>query len=299
MADAIDIAPAVPDLPPLRDVIARHGLAAVKALGQHFLLDLNLTRRIARVASAELPGGLTEGTTIEIGPGPGGLTRALLIEGATTVVAVEKDARCVVALDELVAAFPGRLTVIQADALEVDVSALGPAPRRIVANLPYNVASRLLIGWLDAIVASRGTALVGMLLMFQKEVAERLAAAPRRKAYGRLSVAAQTVTTVAKAMTLPAAAFTPPPQVDSAVARLVPHASLPSAEQWAAVQDVTAAAFGQRRKMLRQSLQSLGADAGALLAAAGVPETARAEELDVAAFDRLASALRARRAGPR
>ncbi|HEX2117276.1 MAG TPA: 16S rRNA (adenine(1518)-N(6)/adenine(1519)-N(6))-dimethyltransferase RsmA, partial [Alphaproteobacteria bacterium] len=198
-----------PALPPLREVIARHGLAARKSLGQHFLLDLNLTGRIARAA-----GDLTSGTTIEIGPGPGGLTRALLAQGAS-VIAVERDARCIAALAELGQAYPGRLAIIEADALEIDVHALGDAPRRIVANLPYNVATPMLLQWL-----AHAEAFAGMTLMFQKEVALRLVAARREPAYGRLAVAAQWRCRVRKLFDITPSAFTPPPQVVSSVIEL-------------------------------------------------------------------------------
>ncbi|HUL09428.1 MAG TPA: 16S rRNA (adenine(1518)-N(6)/adenine(1519)-N(6))-dimethyltransferase RsmA [Candidatus Acidoferrum sp.] len=274
-------APAAPDLPPLRDVIARHGLAARRALGQHFLLDLNLTRRIARAA-----GDLSSGTTIEVGPGPGGLTRALLECGARQVIAIERDERCRPALAELEAAFPGRLTTIFADALAEDVSRLGTAPRRIVANLPYNVATPLLIRWLERI-----DAFAGLTLMFQKEVADRLTARPRTKDYGRLSVLTQWLTEPRRLFDIPARAFTPPPKVTSTVVQLTPRSRPAHPADRAALERVTAAAFGQRRKMLRQSLKSLAPDPSALLARAGVPETARAEELDIAQFCALARAM--------
>jgi 16S rRNA (adenine1518-N6/adenine1519-N6)-dimethyltransferase len=274
-------ADAAPDLPPLRDVIARHGLGARRGLGQHFLLDLNLTRRIARAA-----GDLSQGTAIEIGPGPGGLTRALLEIGARHVIAVERDGRCAPALAELAAAFPGRLSILMADALEIDASGLGVPPRCIVANLPYNVATPLLLEWLAAI-----DAFASLTLMFQKEVADRLIARPRTKDYGRLSVLTQWLADVRRLFDIPARAFTPPPKVTSTVVQLTPRpAPLHPAER-TQLERVTAAAFGQRRKMLRQSLKALTADPLALLARAGVPETARAEELDVAQFCALARAL--------
>jgi 16S rRNA (adenine1518-N6/adenine1519-N6)-dimethyltransferase len=274
-------APAAPDLPPLRDVIARHGLGAHRALGQHFLLDLNLTRRIARAA-----GDLSQGTVIEIGPGPGGLTRALLESHAGRVIAIERDERCAPALAELSAAFPGRLTVIMADALAVDASQLGIPPRRIVANLPYNVATPLLLKWLAS-----SHAFAGLTLMFQKEVADRLTARPRTKDYGRLSVLVQWLTEVRRLFDVPARAFTPPPKVASTVVQLTPRPAPLHAADRAQLERVTAAAFGQRRKMLRQSLKSLSPDPAALLARAGVAETARAEELDVGQFCALARAL--------
>jgi len=272
-------------LPPLRDVIARHGLTTRKALGQHFLFDLNLTGRIARAA-----GGLDDGTTIEIGPGPGGLTRSLLAEGARRVVAIEKDQRCLAALAELAEAYPGRLEVVAGDALEIDVAALGPAPRRIVANLPYNVATPLLVGWLTRLAENPGV-FAGLTLMFQKEVALRLVARPRTKEYGRLSVLAQWLTEARLLFEIPARAFTPPPRVVSAVVQLTPRAQQLAPAPLDALQRVTASAFGQRRKMLRQSLKSLSVPPRDLIAAAAVLETARAEELDVAAFCAMARAL--------
>jgi 16S rRNA (adenine1518-N6/adenine1519-N6)-dimethyltransferase len=274
-------APAAPDLPPLRDVIARHGLAARRALGQHFLLDLNLTRRIARAA-----GDLSSGTAIEIGPGPGGLTRALLEGGARQVIAIERDERCRAALAELEAAFPGRLEVIFADALAEDASGLGTPPRRIVANLPYNVATPLLIRWLGGI-----DAFASLTLMFQKEVADRLTARPRSKDYGRLSVLTQWLTEPRRLFDIPARAITPPPKVTSTVVQLTPRPAPLHPADRAHLERITAAAFGQRRKMLRQSLKAVPADPAALLALAGVPETARAEELDIGQFCALARAL--------
>jgi len=268
-------------LPPLRDVIARHGLGARKSLGQHFLLDLNLTRRIARAA-----GDLSRGTVIEIGPGPGGLTRALLDCGARRLVVIERDERCLAALAEIAAAFPDRLEIIAGDALEIRASELGPAPRRIVANLPYNISTTLLLNWLH-----EAAALAGLVLMFQKEVADRLLARPRSKDYGRLSVVTQW-RMVAKALfDVPARAFTPPPKVTSTVVELVPRAEPLAPCRMATLERVTAAAFGQRRKMLRQSLKGLGVDPAILIGSAGVPETARAEELDIPEFCALARAL--------
>ena len=269
-------------LPPLRDVIARHGLSAAKSLGQHFLLDLNLTGRIARAA-----GDLGGGTTIEIGPGPGGLTRALLAEGAGRVIAVEKDRRCRAALEALAAAYPGRLELVEGDALELDLRALGPPPRRIVANLPYNVSTALLVAWLRQL-AEDGGAYESLTLMFQKEVAARLAAAPGEKAYGRLSVLAQWLTEVVRLFDVPARAFTPPPKVSSTVVQLRPRPQplAPASLDW--LERVTASAFGQRRKMLRQSLRTLTGEPKRLLEAAGIAETERAEDLDVAQFCALA-----------
>ena len=268
---------AIKDLPPLRDVIARHGLGADKSLGQHFLLDLNLCARIVRAA-----GDVTQGTCIEIGPGPGGLTRALLEAGAH-VIAVEKDPRCVALLAELAAAAPGRLEVISGDALKLDISTLGRGPRRIVANLPYNVATELLFRWLKT-----PTAFESMTLMFQREVALRIAAEPGSKTFGRVSIMSQWLCEVAIAFDINQRAFTPPPQVDSTVISLTPRAVPLAPANAATLERVTAAAFGQRRKMLRQSLKSLGGDPIALCEASGVDPTARAEALSVEQFCALA-----------
>jgi 16S rRNA (adenine1518-N6/adenine1519-N6)-dimethyltransferase len=267
-------------LPPLREVVARHGIAARKHLGQNFLFDLNLTRRIARAA-----GPLTEGTVIEIGPGPGGLTRALLEAGAGRIVAIERDPRCLAALAELAAVYPNRLEIIAGDALALDPAEWTEAPRRIVANLPYNIATALLLKWLDRIGDYES-----LTLMFQREVAERLAAAPRSAAYGRLSVLTQWLCEVKILFDIPPSAFTPAPKVVSSVVRLAPRAAPLAPSDKATLERVTAAAFGQRRKMLRSSLKSLGLSAEALLAAAGVTGTARAEELSVAEFCALARA---------
>lgn len=269
-----------PPLRPLRDVIRRHGLAARKALGQNFLLDLNLTRRIARSAAP-----LADCNVVEIGPGPGGLTRALLLEGAGRVVAIERDERCLPALAELAAAFPGRLEIVSGDALAVDPARLVPAPRKIVANLPYNVATPLLIAWLPHIAD-----FVDFTLMFQKEVAARLAALPGTRDYGRLSVLTQWLATVERLFDIAPKAFVPPPKVTSTVVRLTPRPAPQAPCDRAALERVTAAAFGQRRKMLRQSLKSLG-DATGLLRAANVEPTARAETLTVVEFCALARAL--------
>ena len=262
-------------------MIRRHGLTAVRSLGQHFLLDLNLTRRIARAA-----GELSGASVIEIGPGPGGLTRALLETQAAIVVAVERDRRAIAALAELGSAYPGRLQVVEGDALELDPAALAPAPRHIVANLPYNIATPLLVGWLK-----RVGDYAGLTLMFQKEVAKRIAAQPRSKDYGRLSVLAQWACETKLLFDIPARAFTPPPKVTSSLVRLKPRAA-PEPVAVENLERVTRAAFGQRRKMLRQSLKSLGVDSLALLAKAGIKPESRAEELDVAEFCALARALR-------
>lgn len=272
-----------PGLPSLRETVARHGLDARKSLGQHFLLDPAVCGRIAALA-----GDLAGRHVLEVGPGPGGLTRALLASPAAEVVAVELDRRAVAALAELAAAHPGRLRVVEGDALRADPAALVPAPRRIVANLPYNVATPLLIRWL------RGAAAIeGMALMFQQEVAERICAAPDTEAYGRLSVLAQWRCRCDMLLRLPPGAFSPPPKVWSAVVGFTPHAEDPGAALFAAMERMTAAAFGQRRKMLRGALKSIGG-AEALLAAAGIDGARRAETLSVAEFDRLARALLAR-----
>jgi 16S rRNA (adenine1518-N6/adenine1519-N6)-dimethyltransferase len=268
-------------LPPLREVIAAHGLDARKRLGQHFLLDLNLTRRIARAAAP-----LDQGLVIEVGPGPGGLTRALLLEGASRLVAVEIDGRAIAALDGLQAAADGRLELRQADALEIAVASLGPAPRRIVANLPYNVSTALLVRWLH-----QADAIVDMVLMFQKEVVDRLAAAPRSKDYGRLSVLTQHVCSVRRLFDIPASAFVPPPKVVSSVVQLTPRPAADRLGDLRPLERVTAAAFGQRRKMLRSSLKSVFPDPQSVLTGLGLSPTARAEELAVADFVRLAAAL--------
>jgi 16S rRNA (adenine1518-N6/adenine1519-N6)-dimethyltransferase len=269
-------------LPPLREVIARHGLSARKSLGQNFLFDLNLTRRIAR-AAAPLAGH----TIVEVGPGPGGLTRALLMEGAERVVAVERDARVLPALAEIAAAFPGRLEVVEADALDADWRALvGGGPAKIVANLPYNIATPLLIGWLTA--EPWPPWYRSLTLMFQSEVADRIAAAPGSKVYGRLSVIAQARARVRTLFDIDRRAFTPPPKITSTLVEIVPLEVAPDSCPIAALERVTASAFGQRRKMLRASLKTLLPEPEPLLAEAGIAPTARAEELTVAQFCRLA-----------
>ena len=270
-------------LPPLREVIAAHGLEARKSLGQHFLFDLNLTGRIARGA-----GDITQGTVIEIGPGPGGLTRALLDNGARQVIAIERDDRAIAIQQEIAAAYPGRLEIISGDALEVDAAELGEAPRRIVANLPYNISTVLLINWLR-----RAESFASMTLMFQKEVVDRLAAAPKSADYGRLSVITQWRCHVRPLFNVAREAFTPPPKVVSTVVHLEPRAEPLALCRMETLEKVTAAAFGQRRKMLRSSLKSLG-DAEALLAEAGILPTMRAEEVAVEGFCALARALDAR-----
>ena len=265
-------------LPPLREVIRAWQLDADKRLGQHFLLDLNLTAKIVRAA-----GDLTGVAAIEIGPGPGGLTRPLIESAAAQVIAVERDPRCVAALQSVVEASQGRLTLIHGDALEADLVALAPTPRAIVANLPYNVATPLLIGWLK-----QANAFSSMTLMFQREVALRLIAAPRSKDYGRLSVMTQWLTEATLVFDLPAAAFTPPPKVVSSVVRLVPRAMGPDEPSFAVMERVVAAAFAQRRKMLRAGLRGFTPNPIALLESAGIDPTARAEELGIDDFRRLA-----------
>jgi 16S rRNA (adenine1518-N6/adenine1519-N6)-dimethyltransferase len=302
-------------LPPLRDVVARYGLDAKKSLGQNFLFDLNLTARIARAA-----GPFDNTIVVEIGPGPGGLTRALLEQGAR-VITVERDSRCLAALEEIAAHYPGRLTIVEGDALEIDVAALvleqypslraegeviQGAPRdsgllrsarndglkiraRICANLPYNIATALLTKWIEA--EPWPSVFDRYVLMFQKEVAQRIVATPKERAdYGRLAVLCGWRTKARILFDVSPAAFTPPPKVTSSVVELTPNPN-PLECDPRALSRVTQAAFGQRRKMLRQSLKSLGVDASALLAAAGIEETKRAEEIDVAGFVALANAL--------
>lgn len=276
-----------PDLPPLRDVVARHGLDARKALGQNFLFDLNLTARIARAA-----GPLAGATVVEVGPGPGGLTRALLAEGAEKVIAIERDARCLPALAEIAAHYPGRLEIVAGDALEIDPGALiGAArPARICANLPYNIATALLTRWLEGDIWPPW--FDRLTLMFQREVAERIVATPaQRAAYGRLAVLCNWRCETRILFDVSPAAFTPPPKVTSSVVELRPREE-PLPCEGRLLSMVTQAAFGQRRKMLRQSLKSLGAaDVMALLAEAEIEPTARAEEIGVEGFVALAQAL--------
>ncbi len=268
-----------PPLPPLRDIIQRFELNAKRGLGQHFLLDANLTARIARTA-----GDLGGIHVIEVGPGPGGLTRSLLATAAASVTAIEKDPRCVAALQELAAAYPGKLTVIEADALDVDCRTLAPPPRAIVANLPYNVGTPLLLAWLrDA------PDYAGFTLMFQKEVAARLTARPRSPDYGRLSIVTQWRTEAHYQFTIDPRAFTPPPRVTSAVVTLVPRPTPLAPADWRSLEQVTAAAFGQRRKMLRSSLKALGIDPRA----AAIDPTRRAEDLSIEEFCALARLLTA------
>ncbi|GAA4534867.1 16S rRNA (adenine(1518)-N(6)/adenine(1519)-N(6)) -dimethyltransferase RsmA [Chelativorans composti] len=270
-------------LPPLREVIRAHGLFAKKALGQNFLFDLNLTAKIARSA-----GGLEGVTVIEVGPGPGGLTRALLSEGASKVIAIERDERCLSALAEISERYPGRLEVIPGDALKTDFAALvaGVSPVKIVANLPYNVGTELLVRWLT--VEPWPPFYESLTLMFQREVAERIVAQPGDSSYGRLGVLAGWRTEARIVFDVPPQAFTPPPKVTSSVVHIVPRTN-PLPVDGARLARVTEAAFGQRRKMLRQSLKSLGGEA--LLEKAGIDPTRRAETLSIEEFVRLAQCI--------
>lgn len=274
-------------LPPLREVVERFGLNAQKSLGQNFLFDRNLTDKIVR--SAQVRDGVH---VLEIGPGPGGLTRSLLGSPAAAVIAIEKDERCVVALQELQSAAQGRLQVHNADALKTDLVALAPAPRMLVANLPYNVATELLFSWLDIIHLQGPSAFDSLTLMFQKEVAERIAAKPGSKAYGRLSIVAQWLCDVQLMFDIPPAAFRPVPKVTSTVIRIVPRAQPLAIAQKPMLEKVVQAAFGQRRKMLRSSLKSLGVPVEELLAAAAIDGSLRAEQLNIAQFCDLANAMK-------
>jgi len=276
---------ALDSLPPLRDVIRRHGLTARKSLGQNFLFDLNLAARIAR------SGGPLEGVTVfEVGPGPGGLTRALLALGAARVIAVERDDRAIAALQEIAALYPGRLDIVAADALAFDPAARLQGAMRIVANLPYNIATALLVSWLS--IEPWPPWYDSAVLMFQREVAERIVAPPGSKSYGRLSVLVQWRCEARIMFDVNASAFVPQPKVTSSIVRIVPRAApLPCDRR--VLERVTQAAFGQRRKMLRQSLRSLDTDALALLEAARLEPTARAEDIPVAGFVALAQALAA------
>jgi 16S rRNA (adenine1518-N6/adenine1519-N6)-dimethyltransferase len=279
-------------LPPLRDVIAAHDLMAKKSLGQNFLFDLNLTRRIARAAEAE------GAVVYEVGPGPGGLTRGLLAEGAARIIAVERDERCLAALAAVAMAYPGKLSVVSDDAMKVDEAGLLAAhgitgPVRVAANLPYNVGTALLIKWLSAPVWPPFFS--SLTLMFQREVAERIVAAPGTEHYGRLSVLAQWRCRARMLFDVARSAFVPPPKIVSTVVRLEPLAEPVAPADLADLEKVTQAAFGQRRKMLRQSLKTLTPDAEALLAEAGIAPTERPERLSVPQFAALARAWAARR----
>lgn len=279
------MANALENLPPLREVIAAYELNAQKSLGQNFLLDLNITRKIAQFAAP-----LDNGTTIEIGPGPGGLTRALLIEGAVKLYAVEKDRRCIAALQGLIAPSENRLDIIEADAMEITIGKLGTAPRKIVANLPYNISTALLINWLTETYRDPGC-IADMILMFQKEVADRLLAKPKTKDYGRISVLCQWLCDVRPLFTLPPSAFTPPPKVESTVVRITPRDKPLFDADLKKLERLTAAAFGQRRKMLRASLKQIWPNAEEILDACGIDPTKRAEELSVEQFGLLAAKI--------
>jgi 16S rRNA (adenine1518-N6/adenine1519-N6)-dimethyltransferase len=274
----------IDDLPPLRDVIKRHELSARKSLGQNFLLDLNLTARIARAA-----GPLQDTTVIEIGPGPGGLTRALLAMGARRVIAIERDARALGALEEISGRYPDRLTIINADATQFDPRPLlGTARAKIVANLPYNIATALLVDWLS--VEPWPPWYDTMVLMFQREVAERIVARENEEANGRLGVLSHWRAETKILFDISPAAFVPQPQVTSSVVRLVPR-ERPDPCERRLLEQVVAAAFGQRRKMLRQSLKSLPADPAQLTAAAGIDPTQRAETVPISGFAAMAREL--------
>ena len=274
----------IDDLPPLRDVIATHGLDAKKSLGQNFLLDLNLTSKIARLA-----GDISGHDVLEVGPGPGGLTRGLLAAGARRVVALEKDSRCMAALSEISAAYPGRLDVFNADALEFDMRGQLTGPVRVVANLPYNVGTELLVRWLTP--KDWPPFWSSLTLMFQKEVAERIIAKPGTKAYGRLGILAQWKSTPSVVMELPPEAFTPPPKVHSAVVHLEALAQPRFPAPAGLLSSTVAMAFNQRRKMLRSSLKSAAPDIETALRDAGLESTARAEEISLEGFCALARRL--------
>ncbi|MFP6712505.1 MAG: 16S rRNA (adenine(1518)-N(6)/adenine(1519)-N(6))-dimethyltransferase RsmA [Rhodospirillales bacterium] len=267
-------------LPPLRDIIAKYKLRARNSLGQHFLFDQNLTDRIARAA-----GDLNEVSVIEVGPGPGGLTRSLLAHNPKHLFAIERDRRCIEALEELKPIFPGKLTIVSADALKFDISTSGDAPRRIVANLPYNISTALLINWLRQIES-----IDQMTLMFQKEVVDRIVAEPSNKTYGRLSIITQWLCDTRFEFHVDRQAFTPPPKIMSSVLTLKPRSEPLYAAKFEDMEKVTATAFGQRRKMLRSSLKPLDID----IAAIGIDPTARAENLSIEEFCLLAQAIEGR-----
>jgi 16S rRNA (adenine1518-N6/adenine1519-N6)-dimethyltransferase len=271
---------------PLSQVIDQHGLRAKKSLGQHFLLDTNLLAKIVRAA-----GDISGTQVVEVGPGPGGLTRAILAANPPQLIAIEKDARCLAALAPLKEIYGERFTLIEADAMEVDITTLCPAPRAVIANLPYNVGTALMVDWMKAAAREGRAALESFTVMLQKEVAERMVAGVGDKAYGRLAVLTQQYCDATIMFEVPAGVFSPPPKVTSAVLyariRETPREDVPLAT----LEKVTAAAFGNRRKMLRQSLKSLGVDAVALCAKAGIEETLRAEQCSLAMFARLARAL--------
>lgn len=273
-------------LPPLRDVIDAHDLRAKKSLGQNFLLDLNLTSRIARTA-----GKFSGFDIVEVGPGPGGLTRALLLEGAERIIAIERDPRCLAALADIQAAYPGRLEIIEGDALEVDLSKVSDRPKKIVANLPYNIATPLLVGWLQS--EPWPPFFTNLTLMFQKEVADRITAQPGSKTYGRLSILAQWRCETELMFDVDRRNFTPPPKVTSSIVRLTPRPEPLAPADADMLNRVVGAAFGQRRKMVRASLKPLGRDPLPLLEEAGIAQEARAETLSVEQFCALARAYSA------
>lgn len=268
-------------LPPLRDILRKYELNARKSLGQNFLLDLNLTGKIARAA-----GPLEGHTIIEVGPGPGGLTRALLAEGASRLIVIERDERCLPALEDIACAAPQRLEIIEGDALKTDLSSFRSGPTKIVANLPYNIATPLMIGWLSS--TSWPPFYSSLTLMVQKEVAERIVAKPGSKAYGRLSIISQWRSEPKKLFDVPASAFTPAPKVISSIIQITPKKPVMEGVELKKLEAVTQAAFGQRRKMLRASLKSITTTPQVLLAQAGIEETRRAEEINIEGFCRLA-----------
>ena len=268
-------------LPPLRDVISEHGLAAKKSLGQNFLLDLNLTGKIARTA-----GNLSDVDVIEVGPGPGGLTRALLSHGAKRVIVIERDARCLDALNRISEHYPGKLVIVEGDALETDFSKLTSNPYKVVANLPYNVATPLLVGWMSG--TRWPPQFLSLTLMFQKEVAQRICASPGEKHYGRLGVLCGWRAECSRVFDVPPQAFTPPPKVTSSIVQITPRLH-PANCGVRSLETITRAAFGQRRKMLRSSLKAYGGES--LLNGCGVDPTSRAEELSIESFVRLANGL--------
>ena len=274
----------IDDLPPLRDVIAAHGLDAKKSLGQNFLLDLNLTSKISRLA-----GDISDHDVLEVGPGPGGLTRGLLAAGARRIVALEKDPRCMPALAQIAEAYPGRLDIFNADALDFDMRGQLTGPVRVVANLPYNVGTELLVRWLTP--KDWPPFWSTLTLMFQKEVAERIIATPGTKAYGRLGILAQWKSTPSVVMELPPEAFTPPPKVHSAVVHLEALAEPRFPAPAGLLSSTVAMAFNQRRKMLRSSLKSAAPNIETALRDAGLEPTARAEEISLEGFCALARRL--------
>ena len=280
MADGTDISDRILSLPPLRTLVDQTALDARKSLGQNFIFDLNLTQRIARTAAP------FTGSVFEIGPGPGGLTRALFLEGASDVTAIEKDRRVISFLDHLVAATNGQLKLIEADALTQPVWEMGQAPRKIVANLPYNIATALLLGWLE-----HAHAFASMTLMFQREVAMRLVAQPDEKAYGRLSVITQWLCEAELKFDIPPQAFVPPPKVTSSVVHLVPRSQPLFDCRREDLEAVTAIAFGQRRKMLRASFKKYGGEA--MLTKANIDPSVRPQQLSIEAFCRLARYMHA------